>query len=155
MSTVDDDSAWNAISLAHSPADYLAIARDPTLEEPAQMVLVGKNYSFVSEALAANPGTSATVLAEILARPFVSEWSWNRTLELIARHPAASRDVLLLVRDRILEVFRSGGRPYAAGRALAERPEFSPDDVRPLLDAPGGSSRFRRSVKEALAQRLA
>ena len=151
---MDGAAAGNdELATAHSPADYLRLARGSGVTEPIQLALVEKDYSFVNEALAANPATTTTVLLMILRNPFVSDYSWNHTLELIARHSSATHDVLLSVRDRVLDAFRSGERPYAAGRALAERTEIAVPEVMALLQVPGGSSRFRRMVEEAIATR--
>lgn len=137
----------------HSPADYLALAREPNVAEDHQRMLIGKDLSFVDEALAENPSTSQRSLIEILAKPRATAWSYNRILALIAAHRSASPEVLLRVRDGIVRQLQAGARPYAAGRALAERPEIPIAEVSVLSTVPGGSTRFRRALRETMDSR--
>ncbi|MEZ5129985.1 MAG: hypothetical protein R2703_16165 [Micropruina glycogenica] len=74
-------------------------------------------------------------------------------LHLIAAHRSASPEVLLLVRDGIVRQLQAGARPYAAGRALAETPEIPITEVSVLTDVPGGSTRFRRALRETMDSR--
>ena len=137
----------------HSPADYLALAREPNLAEYHQRMLIAKDLPFVDEALAENPSTSQRSLIEILSKPPATAWSCNRILALIAGHRSASPDVLLLVRDVIVRQLQSGARPYAAGCALAERSEIPITEVAVLTTVAGGSTRFRRAIRATLQSR--
>lgn len=134
----------------HSPADYLALAREPNLAEDRQRMLIAKDLSFVDEALAGNPSTSERSLIEILSKTRATDWSCNRILKLIAGHRSASPGVLLLVRDGIVRQLHSGARPYAAGVVLAERPEIPIAEVAVLTTVPGGSKRFRRALRDTM-----
>ncbi len=99
------------------------------------------------------PSTSQRSLIEILAKPRATAWSYNRILALIAAHRSASLEVLLLVRDGIERQLQAGARPYAAGRALAERPEIPITEVAVLTTVTGGSTRFHRAIRETMQSR--
>lgn len=148
-----NDEGQGQLSL-HSPAEYLSLARDPTVSEDEQRMLLAKDLSFVTEALAANPATSEQSLIEILSKAPASDWSYNRILRLVAGHRSASPRVLLVVRDGIVRQLQAAARPYAAGRVLAERSEIAVDEVAVLLSVPGGSKRFRRALQAALQRRM-
>jgi hypothetical protein len=139
--------------VAHSPADYLALARDPDIDVTTQLMLLDQHLPFVTEALAANPASSPYLLLRILGALPSAGWSANHVVELVVRHPSATRVVLLAARDRVLAQLATGGRPFAAGIALAGRDELAPEDVASLLEAPGSSRRFRSGLRRELAAR--
>lgn len=137
-----------------SPATYLdrALASDASPDELRELAQCP--YPFVWQALAERTDVMPDVLALMVHRSD-SAWNDNALLVAIAVTPQANRAVLLAVLQRVMDLLGSGERPFAAGLALAGRVELTRDEVARLLDAPGGSRRFRTGLRAQLAARPA
>lgn len=135
----------------HTPADYLELAR---AEKDSSVLhrLARCPYSFVWQALAANPHTAPHTLLELSAAQD-SVWNDNRLLRLLAEHPRADRTVLRAVRDAAAAKLAEGERPYAAVLALAGRMELAAEEVRQLGALRGASARLRRQLERRLELR--
>lgn len=135
-----------------SPAAYLdrALASDTSPDELRELARCP--YPFVWRALAERTDVMPDVLA-LMVHQSDSTWNDNALLVSIAAAPQANREVLLAVLERVMELLDSGERPFAAGLALAGRVELTRDEAARLLDAPGGSRRFRTGLRVQLAVR--
>ncbi|MFF1920915.1 hypothetical protein ACFVW8_10120 [Streptomyces sp. NPDC058221] len=134
-----------------TPAAYLALAHTER-DDSALRRLAQCPYPFVWQALATNLHTPPAVLLELSAARD-SVWNDNRLLHLLAQHPGANRTVLRAVLDAVAAKLEQGERPYAAVLALADRPEFEPEEVRTLGTLRGASARLRRLLARQLSTR--
>jgi hypothetical protein len=141
------------LSECHSPADFLALARDPDVAIETLLELSKSEYSFVWNALAINPSSTATVLERLLPKQHHSVWNRNEMLLRIAEHPAATADILGVVLEQTRDLLASGERPFAAARALAHRPELTRRQILQLLESQGASPRLRRGLRADLSFR--
>ena len=139
----------------HSPADYRDLAKSPDASAGVLLALAGCEYSFVWQAVAANPRTPPDALFRLCAQRS-STWDDNRLLLLVTRHPNADQRVLTEVLGQLrARLAASESRPYAAVLALADRAEIDPGDVQALALLPGASARLRRGLQRRIAVRPA
>lgn len=140
---------------ARSPKDYRVLAASPATPPEVLRELVGKDYSFVAEALAGNPATPADVLLSLVPAQ-AGEWNDNRRLLTLAKNPSADAAVLQACAEtvtRALSEIRERGQPYSAALALAENPGVDAQTCEAWAALPGSSARFRRGLDVAIKAR--
>lgn len=139
-----------------TPRDYRRLAENIETAPEVLRALVGSEYPFVLEALAANPRTPPDALLALVPTEAQS-WNESARLRRLADNPSSDSAVLLAVLTTVaaaLAGVRERGHPYSVALALAERPEVPTSALEPLGSMPGASARFRRSLTRALATRM-
>ncbi|GLZ78127.1 hypothetical protein Afil01_29340 [Actinorhabdospora filicis] len=134
----------------HGPKDYLELARAPGTPPEELARLAAADFPFVWRALAERPDLSTELLRSLARRP-AAGWNGACLLGLIARHPNADREALLIVLAATADLLGRGERPYAVALALARRIELPAGEVSVLGGLAGASRRFRRGLRRALA----
>jgi hypothetical protein len=135
-----------------SPKAYQVLAASPDTPPEVLRELVGKDYSFVAEALAGNPATPTDVLLSLVPVK-VGEWNDNRRLLTLAENPSADEAVLQACAETVttaLSEVRERGQPYSAALALAANPRVDVQTCETWAALPGSSARFRRGLDEAI-----
>ncbi|GAA2337951.1 hypothetical protein [Dactylosporangium salmoneum] len=138
-----------------SPLHYRQAAEDPRLDPADLHELAASPVAFIRLTVLSRPWTAPETLLRVVNSEF-DAWDTNRMLRTAAEHVRADRTVLLRVLERVAALLAgSVERPYAAALALADRPELDPDELRPLVNLPGASRRFRSQFLAKLAARRA
>lgn len=131
----------------HSPKEYLDLARSDAVTPQQLRALAASPYSFVLEAVAANPSTPADVLMTLLPK---STTSWNDISLLITliRNPASPTELLAATSEMVLSRVgdRDDHKGFEAGVALAQRPDTPHAVLVALVEDPRATTDFRRVI---------
>ncbi|GHF60026.1 hypothetical protein [Kitasatospora xanthocidica] len=151
MDETDRTDDVEALRHLHDGGDYRRLA-ERTSNPDVLRQLARCEYPFVWHAIAGNAAAPAELLASLSVRRH-STWNDNYLLELIAAHPAFTGEPLGRLVDLVAVRLGEGDRPFAAVLELARRPELTVERLNWLGHVPGASTRLRRGISRALAER--